>query len=72
MEEDIKAYVRKLHEIRLDIVRTQTLNWSRHIYPFVATLNKLMDLLGMEHDSDELAATEELRQRLRSVRERRS
>jgi hypothetical protein len=54
--EEVKVEVQKLHEIRLDIIRRQTVNWSAHIYPFVASLNRIMDLLGMEYEKDTIKA----------------
>ncbi len=37
---DLRAALTKINEIRNSIIGLQSINWSEHIYPLVAALNK--------------------------------
>lgn len=39
--EALLAALHKIHEIRNDIIRTQKLGWSAHVYPLVAALGQV-------------------------------
>ncbi|BCH56037.1 hypothetical protein RvVAR031_36470 [Agrobacterium vitis] len=45
---ELEAVISKINDIRNCIIGTQSLNWSEHVYPLVAALNK-SGFMGMEY-----------------------